>query len=182
MQCLGLGSLAGLSQVSPVLCWSRSPLLSSWGWLVPSLHWSQPVVPCLGSEPRRLLACAQGFHTERMSAICRVGGVAGGHGVLCPEAAVVLPAQHRAQAHGGADRLSRQGAEGWTAGAQADRLCHQEPGDPGYASPMGPGPGSSCPWALGAHAPIQQRVVPSGDRCAHSEITAKVWEALFLEQ
>ena len=61
----------------------------------------------------------------------RLRGAAGRHGLLRPQAAVLLPAQHRAQVDGGAHRLPRQGAEGRPAGPPADRLRHPQPRDPG---------------------------------------------------
>ena len=68
----------------------------------------------------------------------RLRGAAGGDGVLRPQAAVRLPAEHRAEAERGADRLAPQGAEGGRAGPQADRLRHPQPRDPRYVLPASP--------------------------------------------
>lgn len=155
---LALGHLQGSARSSLILVFASFPhttlhppqnaVAQQASGALRLLCWNHPSPPsssCRGAGrlsraqaagTRGSLAHAPWFHAGRVSAICRVSGAARGNGILCSQAAVVLSAQHCAQAHGGAHRLPRQSAEGRTAGAEADRLGHQEPGDPGYTSPM----------------------------------------------
>ena len=59
----------------------------------------------------------------------RLRGTVGGHGLLCSETALQLPALHCAKVDRGAGGLASKGPERRRAGAQTDRQCHQVGGE-----------------------------------------------------